>query len=105
MAAKAARRFRQNGTPAITGGGFFRKINTMNDNKQEWHLPRHESVKMEVMGFLENISDLLHHFSLDRNVGDKYEDLIMNSPTMKKARERCRKMDQVRDLVALKHLK
>eukprot|EP00971_Amphidinium_carterae_P341427 6480218-Amphidinium_carterae.1 len=97
LAAIAARQFRQNCTPAITGGGFFRKINMMNGNKQEWHLSRDENIKMEVMGFLESISDLLHHFSFDALSGDKYKDLIEHSPTLKKARVRCRNLDQVRE--------
>eukprot|EP00971_Amphidinium_carterae_P225105 4465317-Amphidinium_carterae.3 len=82
---------------AITGGGFFKKINMMSGNKQDWHLSRDESVKMEVMGFLENISDLLHHFSFDEAAGQKFRDMTFNSPTVAKARKRCKDMDKVRE--------
>eukprot|EP00971_Amphidinium_carterae_P187099 3713637-Amphidinium_carterae.2 len=97
MADIAARRFRQNGVPAITGGAFFRKINMMGGNRQDWHLSRDEKVKLEVMNFLENISDLLHHFSFDIEAGQKMWDLTEHSPTLAKARERCKTYDQIRE--------
>eukprot|EP00971_Amphidinium_carterae_P275901 5474746-Amphidinium_carterae.2 len=97
MAAMAARRFRQNGIAAITGGGFFRKINMMSGNKQDWHPSRDENVKMEVMGFLENISDLLHHFSFDKESGQKLREMVDHSPTLAKARLRCKHLDQARE--------
>eukprot|EP00971_Amphidinium_carterae_P198149 3932619-Amphidinium_carterae.1 len=75
---------------------IFRKINMMGGNKQDWHLPRDENVKMEVMNFLENISDLLHHFSFDTAAGQKMWDLIEHSPTLAKARARCKTLDQAR---------
>eukprot|EP00971_Amphidinium_carterae_P169860 3365395-Amphidinium_carterae.1 len=81
----------------ITGGGFFRKVNIMNGNKQEWHLPRDDNIKCTVMEFLENISDLLHHFSFDDPIGDTYLDMRDHSPTLRIAKERCRQMDQVRE--------
>eukprot|EP00971_Amphidinium_carterae_P286276 5684211-Amphidinium_carterae.1 len=97
LADMAARRFRQNGIPAITGGAFFKKINMMGGNKQEWHLPRNDEVKMEVMNFLENISDLLHHFSFTSAQADKMWDMMEHSPTVAKAKAKCKKFDQVRE--------
>eukprot|EP00971_Amphidinium_carterae_P031893 628434-Amphidinium_carterae.1 len=69
----------------------------MGGNKQDWHLPREENVKLEVMNFLENISDLLHHFSFDTAAGQKIWDLIEHSPTLAKARARCKTLDQARE--------
>eukprot|EP00971_Amphidinium_carterae_P345912 6487097-Amphidinium_carterae.1 len=97
LADMAARRFRQNGIPAITGGAFFRKINMMGGNRQDWHLPRDEKVKLEVMNFLENISDLLHHFSFTAAQGQKMWDMLEHSPTVAKAKARCKTFDQVRE--------
>eukprot|EP00971_Amphidinium_carterae_P224570 4454891-Amphidinium_carterae.1 len=69
----------------------------MGGNRQDWHLPRNEDVKMEVMNFLENISDLLHHFSFDSGAGQKMWDMVEHSPTLAKARARCKQLDQARE--------
>eukprot|EP00971_Amphidinium_carterae_P205658 4081181-Amphidinium_carterae.2 len=54
------------------------------------------------MEFLENISDLLHHFSFDGPTGDKYREMKQHSPTLKKAKEGCRNMDLVREANRMK---
>eukprot|EP00971_Amphidinium_carterae_P168132 3331517-Amphidinium_carterae.1 len=69
----------------------------MGGNKQDWHLSREENVKMEVMNFLENISDLLHHFSFDSEAGQKMWDMMEFSPTLARARARCKTFDQTRE--------
>eukprot|EP00971_Amphidinium_carterae_P294592 5849406-Amphidinium_carterae.1 len=69
----------------------------MGGNRQDWHLPRDEEAKMEVMNFLENISDLLHHFSFTTAQGQKVWDMMEHSPTVAKAKIRCKKFDQIRE--------
>eukprot|EP00971_Amphidinium_carterae_P038642 759644-Amphidinium_carterae.1 len=69
----------------------------MGGNRQDWHLSRNEEVKAEVMNFLENISDLLHHFSFTTAQGQKMWDMIEHSPAISKAKARCRNFDQTRE--------
>eukprot|EP00971_Amphidinium_carterae_P158513 3142423-Amphidinium_carterae.1 len=69
----------------------------MGGNRQDWHLPRDEKSKAEVMNFLENISDLLHHFSFTSAQGQKMWDMLEHSPTIAKAKARCKTFDQTRE--------
>eukprot|EP00971_Amphidinium_carterae_P273941 5437016-Amphidinium_carterae.1 len=87
LAEHGRRKFYERCVPAITGAGIFKSIHMHNQQKVSWHLPRLEDVKTMMQEFIENIAQLLNHFSYKTSNSTKMSDVVM------KDRERCQDSD------------